>query len=90
MEDIKYQCSSISLLAHSVSLSLGQAFHRNEPETEPVRDVELHGMLGKRPLQVSSEFLSETLAGISVKPDGLKRYSYKSLVNPDLSKVSLT
>lgn len=44
-------------------------------------------MMGKRPLHVSSDFLGETLAAIAVKSDGNRRYSYKSLVNPDLSKV---
>mgnify|MGYP001803648316 FL=1 len=67
----------------------GQSFQDHEPSAEPVRDIELHAMMGKRPLHVSSDFLGETLAAISVKPDGFKRYSYKSLINPDLSRVIL-
>ena len=66
-----------------------EALNVKEPVTEPVRDVELHGMLGKKPLHVSSDFLGETLSAISIKPDGLKRYSYKSLINPDLTCVSI-
>lgn len=60
------------------------------PVTEKVKEVELHGMMGKKPLHVSSEFLSETLAAIALKEDGVRRYSYRSLVNPDLSQVRLT
>lgn len=54
-----------------------------------MRNVELHAMMGKKPLHVSSEFLGEQLSAFSLKPDGMRRYSYKSLINPDLSHVSI-
>ncbi|XP_067931798.1 microsomal triglyceride transfer protein large subunit-like [Watersipora subatra] len=83
LENGQYTKEEMDTLSHALT----NALDVKEPVTEPVKDVELHGMIGKKPLHVSSEFLGETLSAISIRPDGLKRYSYKSLINPDLTKV---
>jgi len=77
------------LLYQGVYVGLtGSAFKDVTAEPERVREVELHAMLGKKPLHVSSNFMSENLAAIGVKKDGIRRYSYRSLINPDLSQVN--